>query len=300
MEYTKIRMDFDYPEKDRFYRIVLVKGDPDLLRLGVMLGEALGAQFTHDFHFRANFKNYQEAWAMENAFEGDCYLGRHVLSDLPDTFRYCYDIGDGWTFRCKRYKRKAEREEDEPIILLEGKGQGIWEDNIAVLLSYLDGEIDKDCSEEDDEEGIYKPWNYKIKTFGEFDLPLDIEKINEDIKINYPLDYDGVKSSEEDYIKEHNPCLDDKEEDPKQKRFFPSSVYGEVDMILIMNPKVEKVFKELESLYGWGRSRNMFAAIYLKDAFVLDMMDQEFDKEAYLKELKALVKEAKSRKKADA
>ncbi len=63
-----------------------------------------------------------------------------------------------------------------------------------------------------------------------------------------------------------------------------------------MNPKLERLFSEFKELYGWGGTRSTFAAICLKDAFVLDMMDQEFDEEAYRKELKALLKEAMSKK----
>lgn len=156
MKYTRIGMDFNYPVKDRFYRVVLIKGNSDLLRLE----EALGAESTYDFHFRASFKNYQEAWAVQNGYEGDCCLARHLFSDLPNAFRCCYDIGDDWEFRCKPYKRKAKREEGENIILPEGKGQGVWEDNIAVILSYLDGEIPAACAEENEEEGIDKPRIY--------------------------------------------------------------------------------------------------------------------------------------------
>ena len=70
MKYTKIRMDFNYPVKDMFYRADLIKGNPDLLRLGATLGETLGVEFTHDFHFEASFKNYQEAWVMQKPMKG--------------------------------------------------------------------------------------------------------------------------------------------------------------------------------------------------------------------------------------
>lgn len=49
MAYTKIRLDFEYGPKGRFYRVVLVKGNPDLYRLGVYFGSALGATFEHAF-----------------------------------------------------------------------------------------------------------------------------------------------------------------------------------------------------------------------------------------------------------
>ena len=35
MTYTKIRLDFNYEPKGRFYRVVLVKGNPDLFERGI-------------------------------------------------------------------------------------------------------------------------------------------------------------------------------------------------------------------------------------------------------------------------
>lgn len=183
-------MDFNCPLKDRFYGADLIKGNPDLLRLE----EALGAESTHDFHFRASFKNYQEAWAVQNGYEGDCCLARHLFSDLPNAFRCCYDIGDDWEFRCKPYKRKAKREEGEDFILPEGKGQGIWEDNITVLLSYPGGEIPVTAPRKMRKKEFISP-ELSGQVLRGFDLPLDIEKTNKTIKINYPLDYEGSKKA---------------------------------------------------------------------------------------------------------
>ena len=61
MKYTKIRMDFNCPLKDRFYGADLIKGNPDLLRLGATLGETLGVEFTLDFHFEAIFRVFSVA-----------------------------------------------------------------------------------------------------------------------------------------------------------------------------------------------------------------------------------------------
>ena len=47
MIYTKIRIDFKYGPKERFYRVILVKEDINLFNLGVGLGLALGAEFEH-------------------------------------------------------------------------------------------------------------------------------------------------------------------------------------------------------------------------------------------------------------
>ena len=43
-----------------------------------------------------------------------------------------------------------------------GAGVGIWEDNIGTLYTYLEGDISPDFNGEDEERGIYKPWNLSI------------------------------------------------------------------------------------------------------------------------------------------
>ena len=96
------------------------------------------------------------------------------------------------TFDCKKYKtivtKEFEDDEDVPTgFVLDAKGMGIWEDNIRSLYAYLEGEIDKDFDEEDEERGIYKPWNFDIKKYSEFDDPVDIEELNDKAMYFYPI-----------------------------------------------------------------------------------------------------------------
>ncbi len=209
--YTKLRLDFEYGPKDRFYRIVLIKGDPDLFELGVCLGEILGAEFEHDFLFSTlkHESEYVTASAMEEPFEGYKYIRRYHLSDLPDSFRYLYDMGDGWSFKCKRYKKTVQVDSNERLILLEGKGQGIWEDNICTLEDLLDGYLDPESSLEDEEKGIYKPWNFVIDKYGDFDLPLDIEKLNKMFSDLIDDIYYDLLENEVEYVKNNDIVLDD-------------------------------------------------------------------------------------------
>ena len=46
------------------------------------------------------------------------------------------------------------------LIILEGNGQGIWEDNISSLWVYFYGDVGPNGIEDKEEFGIYKPWNY--------------------------------------------------------------------------------------------------------------------------------------------
>lgn len=114
------------------------------------------------------------------------------IKDLPNNFVFIYDTGDGWDFDCKIYKVKVTKtfDDDEDIptaFVIDAKGMGIWEDNIRSLYAYFDGEIDKDYNGEDEEKGIYKPWNYDIDKYSEFDNPVDIEELNDKAMFFFPV-----------------------------------------------------------------------------------------------------------------
>ncbi len=119
----------------------------------------------------------------------DCLPGKRVILDLVEN-----DEIPLMEFRCKPYKRKAKREEGENVILPEGKGQGIWEDNITVLLSYPGGEIPVTAPRKMRKKEFISP-ELSGQVLRGFDLPLDIEKTNKTIKINYPLDYEESKKA---------------------------------------------------------------------------------------------------------
>lgn len=67
-------------------------------------------------------------------------------------------MGDGYKFRVHQYKNLVEHESDKDIILIDGKGQCIFEDNIFALCNYLDGYFDGYSTDED-----YLPWNYPLE-----------------------------------------------------------------------------------------------------------------------------------------
>ena len=105
----KIRLDFKYGPKNRLYRTLLVKGNPNLFELGVILGTSLGATFEHCFLFRCHTHCiYVMAPFMEDPMDGYKYLGNYHLEDLPKTFTFEYDTGDGWDFNCIKYEEKVE------------------------------------------------------------------------------------------------------------------------------------------------------------------------------------------------
>ena len=195
IKYIKIRADFKYAKKGRFYRTFLVREDIGLGELGELIVNIFGGTLEHFFLYRLKDKSYlPSSWVDEWN-----YLGRHInepfkdksINDLPDSFMFIYDTGDGWDFDCKKYKQIVTKiiKDDEDIptgFVLDGKGMGIWEDNIRSLYAYFDGEIDKDYNQEDENRGIYKPWNFQIDKYSEFDNPIDIEELNDKAMYFFP------------------------------------------------------------------------------------------------------------------
>ena len=189
IKYYKIRADFKYAEKGRFYRIFLVKEKADLSELGEFIVEIFGGALEHMFLYRLKGgksflpRSWVEEWDVFNNKNDEAFNGK-TLEDLTDTFTFEYDTGDGWDFNCKIYKtpviKEFEDEDDIPFgYVLDAKGMGIWEDNISTLYAYLQGDIDKDFDGEDEDNWIYKPWNFDIGKYSEFDDPVDLEELNE-------------------------------------------------------------------------------------------------------------------------
>lgn len=172
MIYRKLKVSLK-EAKERFYRVLLVKEDVDLETLGVILVTALGGEFEHMFLFHEGKKMYvDESWL---EMDNEEPMISKKLCDIKDNFIFEYDTGEGWDFDCKLYKKKEEIESKDLAILLDGEGQGIWEDNKHTLLRYLWGELDPDTSEEDEYNGVYFPWNYEIEKLSDFDEDFDIE-----------------------------------------------------------------------------------------------------------------------------
>ncbi len=180
MEYIKIRADFKYAEKGRLYRVFLVPKGMGLFELGCHIVSAFRGTLEHCFLYVHNKTEFVPAAFMEDSFPGikSLWMGLYDVEDLPGTFEFHYDTGDGWDFCCKKYKRtvNANYKGNPRIIVLEGAGQGIWEDNIGTLYNYFCGLLDPDAEAieyEDDEHAFYLPWNVTIEKWGDFDAPLD-------------------------------------------------------------------------------------------------------------------------------
>lgn len=209
MLYTKIKMESPHYPK-RFYRIIAIKGDPDLYELGAILGLSVQAWFEHFYYFEDKNNVYlPESWMDDTLNEDAVSMKGYHLSDLTDTFKYVYDTGEDWTFNCKVYKKGyeyvSEFDEYPSSMVLEGKGQGIFENDHYTLDRYLEGFIPAESSEER-MEGEFQvlPMNMDFDTYGDFDKPLDLDFFEfwdaeiQNIARNFSQGYDEVEPDEID------------------------------------------------------------------------------------------------------
>ena len=288
MEYTKIRLDFKYGPKNRFYRVVLIKGNPDLFKLSIMFGTVLGATFEHCFLITYNNRKTQYVMApfMENPLPGYNYIRKFHLSDLPDNFVFEYDTGDGWDFTCKKYRKSIEYKSNKDIILLEGAGQGIWEDNICSLYALFEGDIDSDFDGEDAERGIYKPWNFPVDKYSDFDQPLILEDENELLNEECESNLDEVLKNEKEYIKQSGLSLDNNGQFYNSR--LKNAILNVVDEQIKTLPYVKDVYERLKSKKGEEKAKEAIASVLVVYIYDMEKKQLNFDDSEYKKRLEVL------------
>lgn len=198
----KIRLDFKYCAKGRFYRTLLVKEDINLVDLGCAILTAFNAAFEHCFYFQTKEHNYNPRVFMEEFVDdNDLLMNDYTLEVLGDKFEFCYDTGEGWVFTAKVYKKLVEQEildEDADVFLIEGAGLGIYEDNISTLYNYFEGNLDPDSSEEFEDNSF--PWNLDIKKYGDFDEAFNMEEEIQRFSSSYLIDRQTYRDGENEFF----------------------------------------------------------------------------------------------------
>ena len=177
MEYTKIKV-VSKDDPKRFYRIIAVANDPGLYQLGVIIGKSIRCWFEHLFLFRDKGTLYWPDMYCEEY--DDEPMSEYNLSDLSDKFTFEYDTGEGYDFDCTVMKRKYYDDEDDDsgIIakVIEGAGQGIFENDHDTLWSILDGDADLESPLEDDDYNA--PMNMEeFEKLGDFFKPLNLDEM---------------------------------------------------------------------------------------------------------------------------
>lgn len=189
MKYAILTISFsEFPK--RLNRKIKVREDLDLFTLGVVLGVILGADFTYDFAFISKNRNlvmekYQQLFA-----ETDDYMTNYHLKDLGTNFTFLYDTSNSWVFQVKVEKELEEMQSRKKAFIIDAIGQGIWEDNLAMLRRYLSGELKDDIRKEKPHSQHLHLWDKPLEKVADFDFPLDLIGLNLTLenRINTQLD----------------------------------------------------------------------------------------------------------------
>lgn len=206
MKYTKILIEYpDYP--DKFSRTILVKGNPDLFKLATFYAYILNTELYHCYYFETEKIEYVMAPFMDSrGLKWYKHLSKYNLSDLPKNFEFVYDTGENY-----RFNSTIVGTIDYPslcsFVLLDAKGQGIWEDDHYSLSALLDGKID--LNESLDTECYHLPWNFDNETFGDFYKTIDVDKINETLGKDFSKVLSKIRQGEKEYIEAYQMPLDD-------------------------------------------------------------------------------------------
>ena len=277
MKYTKIKITSKDNAK-RFYRILCVNGNPDLNELGALIGLSINCWFEHGYLFNADGIDYIPGIWSEDAYDDEVYiLDDYHLDELGDHFTYEYDTGEGWDFDCKvmktTYDYEPEDGYDYPLaMVIEGKGQGIFENDHTTFWRYLNGEIDPESSEEDEDEMQFLPMNMEFEKFGDFDEPLDLEDM-----FYYEEDIEEI--------------VDQMGGDYRESNY--SNALSNIEMMvsydIFHEETLNKTFKRLIKKYDvdYAYEKILDAMIEISSCYKESMTDEEI-KDMYLKGLKKL------------
>ena len=266
MEYTKIKVaSKDNPKL--FYRVIAVAGDPSLYQLGVIIGKSIRCWFEHMFLFRNKAATYWPDMYCEEY--DDEPMSLNYLSDLGDKFVYEYDTGEGYEFECTVLKKKYYDNEDEDsgIIakVIEGTGQGIFENDHGTLWSILDNEADLENPLEEDD--IHAPMNMEeFEKLGDFFKPLDFDEMvymEEEIDVMVEQMYGGSEYFDEDYDDDDDYEDDYDDIDPEEIKdtvyhmmecqiaydIFYDDELNDVFTSLLQNHNMREAFEKISETY---------------------------------------------------
>ena len=301
MNYKTIKMEFT-EKKDSFNRTILVREDINLVELGCVMCTALRTEFEHNFLFIKNKKQFVPDCFLDDGWYDDLIeqvpMKKYNLKNLGDKFQFWYDTGDSWLFDCKVYKKDTELVGREIAYLVDGKGQGVWEDNAYTLRCYLEGTVDPNTDEEDKEQGIYFPWNFEINQLSDFDTQFNIseekEYFDDNIYANINIYLNGMH--EYGYELEIEPRTEEVIENMYENQYEDGVVNMRLNTIIMkvideqINTVdyVNKKYKELLNKYDDLTARNLIGQVLIEEIYNTMKENKPSDEKKYKKKIEKL------------
>lgn len=265
MKYKIIKVNFPLCEEGRFYRTFAVSDEINLHDFGCAILTAFLSTVKKDFFFRVGIIRYLPANLKRDYYDAeDKLINEYALQSLPDEFVFCYGI-DEYEFNCSVINIE-ERDESAEIILLDGAGQGIWEDGYFTLLAYFREDLDPERLEEDYFNDIIIPTNVKLTKYGDFDTSFNLDLIKETFYSLYSLRLELLKGEKKD-----------------------SMYYDIVTKVINYHREiykfVENTYNNLILKYSHDDVYVMIYSIFIDIAIENAEEDVEFDSERYEKKL---------------
>lgn len=197
MQYRKYRISWNI-HPDRLYRTCYIRTDLTLDIVSEIIQDMFCAAHRHDSSFLTDSTRYAAPKELnernkgypipflgvsntdlENAWPNVVLMNRFRLSDLGSRFTFVYDYRECWIFRCEASDEAIEHNSQDGVIMTDGKGYGLFEDDIMTLWEYADGEVDPEMDSNDNDNEHYMPWNLALEKIGDFDRPLNLKEENE-------------------------------------------------------------------------------------------------------------------------
>lgn len=178
MLYRKIKLTYILDDEDRFFRTFLVDERMNLKAFGCAILTSLYSTMENDYYFGQGVIRFLPDYLIRKFYEKeDKLISDYTVKDLEDEFYFYYGL-DEYAFLATK-KEWVEVESEQEIILTDGAGLGIWENNYHTLNSYLLGKLDSNSLEVDYFEEIYPPTNVKIEKYGDFDTNFNLKNLQE-------------------------------------------------------------------------------------------------------------------------
>ena len=177
MRYKTLHIEF-MPFPKRFNRIIKVREDLDLFTLGVVLVVALNGQFEYPFVFQTRRRDYLSQYFGQIDEETQVYMTNYHLQDLGKQFIFMYDTADSWLFKVNVTATEEIRSRKHAFFI-DGTGEGIWENELDLLIRYLSGDIRGDIRQGHEAKKPSHLWERKVRPVSDFDRVLDIQSLND-------------------------------------------------------------------------------------------------------------------------
>ncbi len=281
----KIRLDFKYCERGRFYRTLVVKEDINLVDLGCAIVTAFNGAFEHCFYFKTKDYFYNPKVFMDDSlWNNDLLMDDYTLEDLGERFEFCYDSGEGWDFIAKVYKKTVEPINlDDDVFLIEGAGLGIFEDNIVTMYNYLKGRLDPNSSKEDEMNSL--PWNLDMKKYGDFDeafhLKEEIERFNESYLEDRQRYRDADKSES---ASEENEETDEEASAQRLHHYLIEAAHEQIKNL----DYVGEAYNRLLKTYSEEIAVDKIATVLLQEMYDMEKESRDFDEKHYIEKMSKL------------